>query len=134
MTFKISFQQSLAWPFTEHSKQLFAGLYSLPKVPVSPPGAVTGPASPGAQGAVCPKKLGSPSPPTSLPHSLSAEILPITLITLQLEGFIYTIVVRKYWRKSFLGNQVFKHKNSLSFKATSHLISPLKISFELFRC
>lgn len=124
VTFQISFQQSIAWPFTEHSVQLFAGLDAPPKVPASPPCAVMGPASLGLRVGCVPKNVRGPCPPTALPHSLSAEVLPITLITLQFGGFIYNIVVRKYWRKSFLGNQVFKHKNSLSFKATSHLISP----------
>lgn len=72
MTFKISFQQSLAWPFTEHSEQLFAGLYSLPKVPVSPPGAVMDPASPGL-GGLCARKSWGPLPPQLLCHTLSLQ-------------------------------------------------------------
>lgn len=69
-----------------------------------------------------------------LPSPLSGAVPPITLITLQLGGLIYNRVARKYQRKGFLGNQVFKPKILWVLKAAWHLISPLKISLKLFRC
>ena len=87
MTFKISFQQSLAWPFTEHSVQLFPGLYSPPKVPSSPLCAVMSPASPGLRGVCALKSWGPLSPLTAVPHSLSASSVTNYLNYPSVRGF-----------------------------------------------
>lgn len=99
MTFKISSQQSLAWPFTEHGTQLLAGLCS----PSRPPGIVMGLVSPGLRGGVPRKVRGLPTP-AALPPSLSAALPPITFITFHLGDFTYNVVVRKYWSVSLATN------------------------------
>lgn len=117
----------LAWPFPEHGTAAGAPLRSCFLDPRVRPWATP----PGLRG-TCPKKLGASSP--QLPRCiLSAAGPAITVITLHLGDLMYNVPVRKCWRKGFPGNQVFKHRTLWVLKATSHLISPLKISSGLLR-
>ena len=126
-TFKVSFQQSLVCLSQNMVCSCLLACVLLQRC-LQGPRALIGPSSPGPRWGSS-EMLGPP-----LPSPLSAAVPPITLITLQLGGLIYNVVARKYQRKGFLDNQVFKLKILWVLKAAWHLISPLKISLKLFRC